>query len=32
MNEKIKYCDHIIVNNKNLNILKKIHTIIKNYE
>ena len=31
--KKTKYCDYIIVNNKNLNILKKkLLTIIKNYE
>ena len=31
--KKIKFCDHIVVNEKNLNILKKnLLAIIKNYE
>ena len=31
-NKKIKFCDHIIINNKNLNVLKKsLSVIIKNY-
>ena len=31
--KKIKYCDHVVVNEKNLNILKKnLLVIIKNYE
>ena len=30
--KKIKYCDHVVVNEKNLNILKKnLYSIIKNY-
>ena len=29
---KIKYCDHVIVNEKNLNILKKnLYAILKKY-
>ena len=31
--KKAKYCDHIVVNEKNLNILKKnLIDILKNYE
>ena len=31
--KKIKYCDHVVVNDKNLKILKKkLSTIIKEYE
>ena len=31
--KKIKFCDHVVVNEKNLNILKKnLLVIIKNYE
>ena len=32
-NEKIKHCDYVVVNEKNLNILKKkLSFIIKKYE
>ena len=31
--KKIKFCDHVVVNEKNLNILKKkLYDIIKKYE
>ena len=31
--KKIKFCDHVVVNEKNLNILKKnLLAIIDNYE